>query len=361
VALQRDWFKVHPRVSLRRWLPSATVALVAHLAALGMALRAPVRGPAATEVDPTVIDLQVELAAAEAPPVPRVAVATSEENAVARAAPTAERRATGEPPRAAEAPEPSAQPSTAAPPSDGWTFDPRRPTDLLAPAGIARAVREGLPASEPAAGPGRASAPTGVSKTGGLAEGLDAHDASLGLGRGGPVVSALEVAAASSDAAEGHATFDVAIDSSGRVSVALLDASAARGAWTKVGTAAGASLDPKRVRIPPGAQGWHVVATVEAKVQYPNGVEPKQLGTRVDGSASPALKENEHRASVEDAPLVFQKTPGVTVAHAGKVCSVAITLGLSFSSGISGGCDPSNIGSRALRVVRGHVVSEGRL
>ena len=126
--------------------------------------------------------------------------------------------------------------------------------------------------------------------------------------------------------------------------------------------AAGASLDPKRVRIPPGARGWHVVAMVEAKVQYPNGVDPKKLGTHVSGSASPALEENKHRTSVEDAPLVFKKMPGITVAHAGKVCSVAVTLGLSFSPlGISGGCDPSNIGTHALRVVRSHVVSEGRL
>jgi hypothetical protein len=246
-------------------------------------------------------------------------------------------------------------------PSDGWTFDPRMPADVLAPNAIAQAVREAHPAAEPAGQPGAARAPTGVSKTGGLAEGLDAHDASIGLGRGGPVVSALEVAAASSEAPDGSATFDVTIDAGGRVSVALLGASASAGAWSKVGAAVRASLDPSRLRIPPGAGGWHVVATVEAKVQYPNGVDPKKLGTRVEGSSSLALEENKQRATVEDPPIVFKKTPGITVAHAGKVCSVAVTLGLSFASGISGGCDPSNIGAHTLRVVRSHVVSEGRL
>ena len=175
------------------------------------------------------------------------------------------------------------------------------------------------------------------------------------------MVSALEVAAASTEAPEGSATFDVAIDAGGHVSVALLSASAAAAAWSKVGAAAGASLDPKRVRIPPGAHGWHVVAMVEAKVQYPNGLDPKKLGTHVEASPDLALEENKHRATIEDPPIVFKKLPGVTIAHAGKVCSVAISLGLSFASGISGGCDPSNAGANPLRVVRSHIVSEGRL
>lgn len=344
-------------MSLRRWLPYGAIALAAHLAALAV-LRGPARVPTPTTTEGTTTDLDVELA----PPVevtPALHPTASEEVPVARATSTAATRATRESPETHQVIEPGAQPSAMAfPSSDGWTFDPRKPSDLLAAATLAQAARE---AAEPRAREATREPPTGVSRTGGLVEGLDAHDASIGLGRGGPVVSALEVAAASSEAPDGSATFDVAIDASGRVSVALLSASAAAGAWTKVGAAAGASLDPKRVRIPPGARGWHVVAMVEAKVQYPNGLDPKKLGTHVEGSTSLSLEENKHRATVEDPPIVFKKVPGITVAHAGKVCSVALTLGLSFGSGISGGCDPSNIGAHALRVVRSHVVSEGRL
>jgi hypothetical protein len=348
-------------VSLRRWLPYATIAVAAHLAALA-ALRGPASGPAPLHVVTTETDLEVEVApeatepaAAAALPAPSEASRTRASTAPAMGG--GRETVRGTKPDGATAAEASAQPSAPAPTTnDGWSFDPRRPVDILAPEAVARAAHEGAPRVDTAAEP-----ITGVSKTGGLAEGLDAHDASIGLGRGGPVVSALEIAAASSEAPEGNATFDVAIDASGHVSVALLGASSAAGAWAKVGAAAGASIDPNRVRIPPGAHGWHVVATVEAKVQYPNGVDPKKLGTHVEASPSLALTENKQRATVEDPPIVFKKTPGITIAHAGKVCSVAITIGLSFGSGISGGCDPSNIGSHALRVVRSHVVSEGRL
>jgi len=319
-----------------------------------VALRGPASSPAATSADLMVTDLDVEPAALVETPPP---LPPSEE-ALGRATSTAAARATREAsPGPREAAEPSTQPAAIAPPSsDGWTFDPRKPADVLTTAAIAQGVHDALPA------PGATTASTtGVSKTGGLAEGLDAHDASIGLGRGGPVVSALEVAAASSEAPDGSATFDVTIDAGGHVSVALLGASAASAAWTKVGAVAGASLDPKRIRIPPGAQGWHVVAMVDSKVQYPNGVDPKKLGTHVEASPSLALEENKRRATIEDPPIVFKKVPGITVAHAGKVCTVAFSLGLTFGPGISGGCDPSNIGAHPLRVVRSHVVSEGRL
>jgi hypothetical protein len=234
----------------------------------------------------------------------------------------------------------------------GWTFDPRKPVDVTAP----EVIRE-------AAGRVRGDVvehrAAGASQTGGLAEGLDAHDAAIGMGRSGHIVSALELATAGGEApAEGNATFEVSVGSNGGVSVALLNASQAFEAWVKVGETLRASIDPKRVRVPPGARAWRVVATVEAKLQYPNGDNPKNMGTKVEGAA-PELIENKHRTSVEDPPIVFKKMPGVTLAHAGKVCNVSITLGLV--SGISGGCDPSNIGTHTLRVVSSHVVREGRL
>ena len=196
------------------------------------------------------------------------------------------------------------------------------------PSFIARAVR-----------PAGAEQPNdGVSTTGGLAEGLDAHDVAVGLGRGGPVITALENAAAG-DAApfEGAATFDFAIRSDGHVSMSVLDATSSLEDWSRVGEATRKALDPKMVRVPPGARGWHVVVRVEAKVQYPNGLDPKLLGTKL--TASPT---------------------GLTFAAGGKVCSVRLTVGLTLIP-ITGSCDPSNIGARPLRVVHGHVTNEGRL
>jgi hypothetical protein len=217
----------------------------------------------------------------------------------------------------------------------GWSLQPEPPMDLTSRGAIARATRA-LDAESPQ---------TGVSATGGLAEGLDAHDTAIGMGRGGPVLAALESAATGDDAPfEGAATFDVAIQTDGHVSVALLDGAGAVGEWTKVGEATRAALDPRRVRIPPGARGWHVVVRLEAKVQYPNGLDPKKLGPRVIASSA--------------RPGVLG--PSVSLAEMGKVCSVSLTLGLTLSP-ISGGCDPSNIGARTLRVIHGHITAEGRL
>jgi hypothetical protein len=247
-------------------------------------------------------------------------------------------------------PAPSTEPGS--PPSGApWSFDGRQPPDVTSSGFIARATQgigaEGL-------------APNGPSTTGGLAEGLDARDSANGIGRGGLVVSALETAAASADAPfEGAATFDVGIDTSGHVSVVVLDATVASPGWSRIAAATRAAIDPARLRIPPGARGWHVVARLEAKVQYPNGLDPKNLGTSVEASPG-KLVEDKNRPDAHAPPVVIVKEPGITLAHSGKVCTVRLTLGLTLVP-ITGGCDPSNIGMQPLRVVHGHVVSEGRL
>jgi hypothetical protein len=64
-------------------------------------------------------------------------------------------------------------------------------------------------------------------------------------------------------------------------------------------------------------------------------------------------------AGVSQTGGLVDKVPAITLAHAGKVCSVRISLGLT--SPIAGVCDPTNIGMHPLRVVHGHIVSEGRL
>lgn len=350
-------------LTTRRWLPSGAIALAAHVAAM-VAMHAPPAGGPAQPQAPETSELPFEIAlVAEETPTPpeSLPAPASERTAVVQRAPAgsgvASRDAEEPTGKAIEGPvEPTAP--TAAPPSasgDGWTFNPGKAVDVTSSGFIAQAVRPAPSPEEPAGGP------TGVSTSGGLVEGLDARDLSIGLGRGGGmVVSALEAAAAG-DAApfEGRATFDVAIDASGHVSVALLNASSGAAQWARLGQATRASIDPSRLRIPPGARGWHVVADVEAKVQYPNGLDPKKLDTHVE-AAGARIVENKERDEAHQPPLLFDKTPGVTLAHAGKVCTVRVTLGLTLTP-ISGGCDPSNIGARAVRVVHGHVVSEGRM
>jgi hypothetical protein len=342
-------------MGFRRWLPHAAIAVAAHVAALAAMRLAPPRHDATASESPAsdLRDLEVELDA----PVP--ALEPPDEATVAATPALRPRTATGPqalamretgtvPPAAPDASGTGLEPAPA-PADSGWTFHAASAPDVLAAGAVARAVQDTVPP---------VPAPTTVSPTGGLAEGLDARDATLGLGRGGPVTSALEAATYADYDAEGKATFDVSIDSSGHVAVSLLDASAASGAWAHVAQAMRASLSSAPVRVPPGAKGWHVVATVESKIQYPNGADPKKMGTSLEADA-PALAENKHRADIGDPPIVFKKMPGITLAHSGKVCSVRIHLGLGPP--ISGGCDPSNIGAHTTRVVRSHVVSEGRL
>jgi hypothetical protein len=170
-----------------------------------------------------------------------------------------------------------------------------------------------------------------------IAEALDAHDAEVGVTRGGDIALALENAVSASSAPfEGTATFDIGVDTDGHVSTTLLNSNGNAEGWSKVGDAARAGFDPRRIRIPPGARGWHTVVRVEAKVQYPNGLDPKTLGTKVEAS-----------------PTAVQLT------SIGKVCSVRITIGLTLVP-IMGGCDPSNLGSHTLRVIHASIVNEGR-
>lgn len=338
-------------VTLRRWLPYGAIAIAAHVAAMAAMLAAP-RGPQRGSLTPRP-EVEVELvpsAEAIAPKVEGTVAPSSMSPPTAAPDGRLAMRGTGTlPSPGPQVPETAVEPAPAPAGSGGWTFNAAPPPDILAAGAVARAVQETVPPAE---------VPTTLSPSGGVAEGLDAHDAAIGLGRGGPVASALEAATYAEASADGKATFDVSIDTSGHVSVSLVGASATADAWTRVARSMASSMDAKRVRIPPGAKGWRVVATVESKVQYPNGADPKKMGTRLE-AAGPELVENKNRQTARDPPIVFKKPPGLTLAHSGKVCSVSVHLGLGPL--ISGGCDPSNIGAHETRVVHSYVVSEGRL
>jgi hypothetical protein len=329
------------RTLLPRGLVFLATAVAVHASLLFVRSRPDTHVPPPEEV--TVIETDVSTGAPAPEDTARQAARASEIGKVDRVSPGVQRSAAATGRESERAQESSGEPSPAAPgvseESGGWSLQPEAPMDVTSRSVIARAARTIVGAAPP----------SGESTTGGVAEALDAHDSAIGMGRGGPVISALENAAAGEDAPfDGAATFDVAIHTDGQISVALLDAVSASEEWSKVGEATRRALDPKRVRIPPGARGWHVVVRLEAKVQYPNGLDPAKLGTKV--TVSPA------NGSSSEAPSPAR----ASLAYVGKVCSVRLTLGLTLIP-ISGGCDPTNIGARPLRMVHGHVVKEGRL
>ncbi len=237
-------------------------------------------------------------------------------------------------------PGPEASPPPAGSGEGAWTFSPSRPSDVTAPGSMARAVGEIA----------REATPPPTLDVGGLRTALDSHDVSLGLGRGGPVLSALEAASRSMDVPiEGVATFDVAIDRSGHVSVALSDASTSYEAWSKVAAAAGAAVDVTKVRIPPGARGWRVAVRIDAHVQNPDGSRPKDLGSHAEAHGFELSKDS----------IVMKQVPGFSIATSGKVCGIGLSVQLGLPS-ITGGCNPG-APMPALRVVSGQIVGEGAL
>lgn len=119
--------------------------------------------------------------------------------------------------------------------------------------------------------------PRPASSTGGLQEALDAHDRRIGLGFGGPVVSAVHAAASSLHNAPqtGTATFEAIIDRHGRAqSVVIVSANGDMAGWQNVAQHVLRILRGGAVRIPPGARGLAVTLRVVARYQLPSGAPP---------------------------------------------------------------------------------------
>jgi len=113
---------------------------------------------------------------------------------------------------------------------------------------------------------------------GALPRGLLARDVALGLGRGGAVLAAAEAAARADDApAEGVATLDVLVGAAGPVVVAVADTDGDRAGWERVAGAIARSVDPRRVRLPPGARGLRVMVRVEAHRTLSDGRDVRSL------------------------------------------------------------------------------------
>src|SRR6188768_2490925 len=117
-----------------------------------------------------------------------------------------------------------------------------------------------------------------VSTTGGLQEGLEAHDRAVGMGTSGPVVSALYHAAHSDLAPiEGVARFRVTLLETGAVEVVLSEASGDFTAWRAVAANAEDALRRAPPHIPKPRKAARIVVEITAKEIFPNGLQPKQL------------------------------------------------------------------------------------
>jgi len=344
----------HLRVSL-------VLACLAHACAFAAVRLAPPRPPVVADADAadtnaTLFEIQQDVAPADEPPssVAPTSTATTAPGALAYAArPGAVVNA----PRAGTAGDGVATPAPAssdappnvltAPGDEGWSFhatnvdigiDPRKRPLLAAGQGPA------------ASGDTPAGGPPPASTTGGLAESLDAADVARGLGRGGVVGTAIHEAVQASSVM-GTAIFAVTIDGAGAISVRVSSASQDELGWARLNEAIRASVAARKdqIRMPPGAHGLRIAVQAEAKEQYPNGVKPKDLGTR--GVAKGFT-------TTETKDKVDIHLPQLAVVHHGKVCDVGLSAIPPF---IAGGCDPSNIGSVAQRIVTARVVSETRL
>ncbi len=208
-----------------------------------------------------------------------------------------------------------------------------------------------------------------VSSTGGLQEGLEKHDQTLGLSPAGRVATALYQAAHGDDAPEtGAALFNVTVLRTGVVEVSLSSSSDKR--WQAVADRAAEALRRSPPRIPPPRDGYRLTLRLVAEEQMPNGVKRKQLhGPRLKGVPpgfrdlkaarrdvelkNPTLGVGPDRQDIQGSPIGID-LPGVFVSGQGKVCNYmfGITpLGLA----LSGGCDPANAAAKLQRVVRTEV------
>lgn len=164
-----------------------------------------------------------------------------------------------------------------------------------------------------------------------LAQGLTNKDVALGRGAGGPVLRALEAATYASTAPlNGSASFILVIDSEGKlVSSVLGNASGDREAWARVARQTAQALAQRKLQVPRG-KSVQLAIEVTSHLELPSGADP---GLELSAQGIPLKKGGGPRSTKLDISIF--PFPAATVYG-----------------------DPADIGSRARRMVRAHVVSE---
>ncbi len=190
-----------------------------------------------------------------------------------------------------------------------------------------------------------------VSSTGGVVKGLESADVERGLGRGGPVRTAVELAARGSEAPMvGIATFAVVLFHDGRVDVDVVSATRDRAEWERLAPTIRAEIAKRPVRVAGRARALRVVVRVEASGQFPGGARPPPTngtGFAARGSLGGVMESKDQ---------IDIKLPSALLSYRTRKCEAA--LGLSASGvGFGAGCA---VGATQ-RVVSARVVEEGRL
>jgi hypothetical protein len=219
--------------------------------------------------------------------------------------------------------------------SSSWSLPQTAPLDL----GIGTywknvATGDPLPVAqaEPAPAPPARPSPNRI-----LRDGLDAHDRSLGLGTGGPLISAAHEAASPSIAPDvGSATFDVESDAMGRVVAArVVSASAEASAWNDVAQELVRLMSAKTLRVLRDSRGTRTRLRIVAQRTLPSG----------------AAYERSAGAVPQDSCSGEAVGPG----GLGRKCGAGMPTGLTQSF------DLADIGARASRIVRVQLLGEAAL
>jgi hypothetical protein len=236
------------------------------------------------------------------------------------------------------------------------------------------ALPEAAPPARPETRAPSSRSPRPASTTGGLAEALEAHDREVGLGPAGGVLTAARDAAHTDVAPQlGRAVFGITMLSSGQVKVDLIGATGEVAAWRSVGATMQAALARKRPAIPSTRNGVVLEVELTAQERWPNGAattsEAPTLAVTLPKlpAVDEAKKDLERRnpLAVDPVPEPNDRPPlrlnvdlpGVFLKGHGKVCGYQIGI-TPFGLGLSGGCDPSNIGAKPVRVVSTRILRE---
>lgn len=219
--------------------------------------------------------------------------------------------------------------------------------------------------------------PAPASSTGGLAEALEAHDREVGLGPAGPILTAAREAGHSDVApAIGTAAFTITVLRTGAIHVDLVGASSNAEGWRKVAENMALAIQRKPPRIEGGRNGVRIGLELVAQERWPNGAVARSEGPALaisggsirptDASIEDLSKRNPLAVPPPGSPAEQPQIrlnidpPGVWVKGRGKVCGYKVGV-TPLGPMLAGGCDPSNIGARAQRVVSAKVTNQSML
>lgn len=166
-----------------------------------------------------------------------------------------------------------------------------------------------------------------------LAQGLQDQKTALGLGAGSPVMRSLEAAVYGSTAPlNGNALFTFIIDSEGQVvSSSLGDVSSDRDKWERVARQTVQALAQRKLPVPKG-RSVRLTVAVTSRLELPSGADP---GLEVRALGIPLKKGEGPRSTRID--ILNPLNPAAPLSLMG---------------------DPADLGAKARRMVRSHVVSE---